>query len=990
MSNDDSGPHNLPCYFDPDEERLWRGGEELPLTLKTLTMLRYLLAHPQRLLSKDVLLDNVWPDTYVNDGEVRHYIAELRGLLDDDAQNPRFIETVHGRGYRFIGEIHLRSPPPPDPPVAKLSSVFSTVPIYAANPSALPAREAELTQLGQWLAQAHAGQRQLGFITGEPGIGKTTLIQTFLATLEKAHDYWIGHGQCVENQDTEEAYTPVVDALQHLCHGPGGEQVHATLNRYAPSWLLQIPELLDAKSIDMDDLQRRAQDNSRTRMLRELSHALAALSRQRCLILWLKDLHWADAASLDLLRYLARGIEPSSLLVLCSYRPMDVADSASTLRSLHADLQLGRLCRDINLAPFSEVDIAAFLEQYLPGLPTSLAPLLHQHSGGNPLFLANMLDHLNANNSIVNTSQGWQLQQTLAEIELGLPDSLRYLIEQRLARLNAADQQLLEVASVAGVSFSAAVIAARLQVPIEAIEKRCNALVQQQQFLRRAGTSDWPDGSLAAHYDFIHTLYQTTLYQRLTPARCASIHHTIAVRLEQAYAEQSNTVAAELAFHFEQGRDYDRAVTYLHQVGQIDFRRHANQTATRHFRKALQLLDSLPSSAAQQRRALELQLNLATALFGDEGFAGSAVIKAYAQAHYLCHQLSDNTHLVTVLAGQRTFHFVRMELDAAEDRANELLALAQQHDQPRLWLHAHRALGTNALYRGDLHQAHSHLEQGSKLYQAKLLNRHELDRYGSPHASCLIHSAHAWWLLGKPEQALAQAEQALHIARELGHPYCLGPTLVYFARLQQLLRDPNATLGHAESVITLAAEFELPFQGAWAAILRAWALAELDPEQTEPRLRLMQESVAAYQVSHVKLAVPELLALVAQLQARSGRPEQGLATLAEAHKLSQTCGAHYYLAELYRLQGELQLQHQPNAIAEAERWFRNALTTSQAQSALAWQLRAATSLARLWQRQGKTQQSQVYSVLAPVLKECSEGFDSPDRQEAKQVLALCQ
>lgn len=315
-------------------EQLRRGQEIRQLKPKAFEVLRYLVTHPGQLITKEAFLDAVWPEAYVSDAALTVCIRELRQAFEDNARAPTFIETVHRRGYRFIAPVR-----PGDPLPARYSS--SPSPASESFPSALePAsligRKAEWTQVQQWLATAIRGERQVGFITGEAGIGKTTLVDAFVSDLDTEETLWVGYGQCLDHYGVGEAYMPLLEAFGRLCRGPSGAHAIEVLDRQAPSWLLQMPALFPPA--DQEALQRRARGSARERMLRELAEAVEVLTAERPLVLVLEDLHWSDVSTLDWLAYIARRREPARLLVLGTYRPVDVIVRSHPLHQVKHEL----------------------------------------------------------------------------------------------------------------------------------------------------------------------------------------------------------------------------------------------------------------------------------------------------------------------------------------------------------------------------------------------------------------------------------------------------------------------------------------------------------------------------------------------------------------------------------------------------------------------------------------------------------------------------
>src|SRR5215831_14834 len=485
----------VPVRLDLHNAWVWQGAQRLTLTPKAFAVLRYLMEHAGRVVTKEELLQAVWAGTVVSDAALTTCMWEIRRGLGEAAQDPQYIETVHRRGYRWIAPLPTTAQP-------IQQATLRGQRRHAALP--VVGREAEFEHLHYWLEQARGGVRQIVFVAGEAGIGKTTLVDAWLERVG-TEEIWSARGQCIEHYGSGEAYLPVLEALGRLCRQPGPARLIGLLRQYAPTWLVQLPWLLSPA--ERDAVQREVQGTTRERMLREMAEALEVLTVETPLVLILEDLHWSDTATLDLLAVLARRREAARLLLIGTYRPVDVIVREHPLRGLTQELQLHGHCTELLLEGLTEAEIAAYLAARFPGsgLPPELAWVLLQRTEGNPLFLVNVVEYLMAQRVLVQGTGGWELHGGVEAVERGVPESLRQMIERHSARLSPEDQRVLEVASVVGVEFAAAAVAAALGAE-EQVEERCTALARRQHFLSSRGRSEWPDGTVTAHYRFRHAL----------------------------------------------------------------------------------------------------------------------------------------------------------------------------------------------------------------------------------------------------------------------------------------------------------------------------------------------------------------------------------------------------------------------------------------------------------------------------------------------------
>ena len=328
---------------------------------------------------------------------------------------------------------------------------------------------------------------------------------------------WHSRGQCIEQHGVGEAYLPLLEALGRLGRAPQGSRLMSLLQQQAPSWLLHLPSLVSPEAFEA--LQRRAGSTTRERMLRELAEAIEVLTVEQPLVLVLEDLHWSDAATLDWLAYVARRREAARLLVLGTYRPVEAIVRQHPVHALTQELRLHGQATEVILSYLSAAAVATYLAQRFGdnALPAALTRVLHQRTNGNPLFLATVVDELVQREVVRHEPTGWTLVGTLDTAVRGVPASLQQLMEQQFAQLSPTEQVLLEAASVAGMEFVAAAVAAGMDVMVDTVEMQCAALARRGQFVQARGSVDWPDGTVTARYGFRHALYRDFLYERVPP-----------------------------------------------------------------------------------------------------------------------------------------------------------------------------------------------------------------------------------------------------------------------------------------------------------------------------------------------------------------------------------------------------------------------------------------------------------------------------------------
>jgi DNA-binding winged helix-turn-helix (wHTH) protein/tetratricopeptide (TPR) repeat protein len=592
---------------------LWNGENRVALTPKAFDVLRYLVEHADRLVTQDEILGALWPETYVNPEVIKKYVLGIRRALGDRHEKPEFIETFPRRGYQFVA-----------PVTEENSAAFSDAGIHAAQQ--MVGREASMAQLDCYLTQALKGERQIIFVTGEAGVGKTTLVDRFHQIATRQPNVRVIRGQCVEGFGGKEAYYPVLEALaQWVRDAAGGTVVH-TLAKQAPTWLIQFPALI--KIEQREALQNEILGATRERMVREICEALESLTAQDPLVLILEDLHWVDPSTLDFISALARRRVLAKLLLVGTYRPADVIISQSALRALKQDLVIHNLSQEIALERLEESDVAEYIAiKFADGnISARFANLMHRHSGGNALFMVTILQDMVKKGLIAPVDGRWTLTVALEDVDLSVPETLDQLIEMQFQQLGSVEQRILRSASVAGEHFSVWAITAVAEIDPGSIEETCDRLAERLQFIQAAGIHELANGQISVHYDFRHSLYREVLYRRLSDATRSRLHLLLAQRLKAFCDPCERELATELALHFEGGHDYEQAIRYLILASE-------NAAGRLAYRDSLEILGHALELAVKLSPALrnELEIQVLESI-GDAHFALGALVQS-AQAY---------------------------------------------------------------------------------------------------------------------------------------------------------------------------------------------------------------------------------------------------------------------------------------------------------------------------------------------------------------------
>jgi predicted ATPase/DNA-binding winged helix-turn-helix (wHTH) protein len=925
--------------FDPETGRLWAGRREVNVTPRAAAVLAALIARAGQLVTRHELFRTVWGDTVVSDAALTACIQELRGALDDDARRPRFIETRHRRGYRFAARVL---------PSAPQGASRTPAPPHPRPAAPVVGRDRELIELRACLEQAANGTRQIVFVTGEPGIGKTTLVEQFLVEAPRGDRVRIAQGRCIETHGAGEAYLPLLEAMTRLCREPGGQPITRLLRHHAPTWLTQMPSVLNAS--ELRTLQRQTAGITRERMLRELAEAVEVMASDVPLVLWLEDLHWSDSPTVDWLGYLARRPGPARVLVLGTCRPIEALARGHPLEAARDELKMRGHCREVTLARLDETAVGEYLARRFPAERAfdTLAVMIHARTGGNPLFVVNVANDLVRRAVLIERSGRWEVDERSGLAQIAIPEDVRRMIAHQLDRLRPDERRILEAASAVGVEFSAAAVAAAEQIGLDEVERACADLAGHASFLTSHGSDTWPDGTVTARYGFRHALYQEVVYERVPAARRGDLHRRIGERLEAGLRGRAGEVATELAMHFERGRDPLRAVRYLRVAGEIATQRSAAREAVAHLTRALDLLRDQPDTLERAEQEVALQIALGGPLMAVKGRGAPEVEQAYTRAQELCQRIGDTPQLFPVVWGLFLFRRSRGEIDRAHGFATRLLTLARATSDPGLLIEAHHSLWATLFARGELVAAREHVGQALALYDP---DRHMslAAVYGNhdPAVCALGHGAWALELSGEPEQASRQSADAVALAQRLGHPFSEAHALLYAARLHQFRGDWRTTRDHAEAAAVLARERGFVQLQAWAAVTGGWALAEAG--EVAEGLARMRDGVAAIRALGSEDFKTYFLGLLAATLAKAGEAGAALDVITEALGAAERSGERFYTAELHRQKGEL-LRATGHDLAGVARCFEAAVEIARHQRAWALERRALRGLQAAAQR----------------------------------------
>lgn len=918
------GPYRL----EPDGPRLWKGDALVPLQPRPLAVLCYLAARPGEVVGRDELIRTLWAGTYVTRAVLKVAVRAIREALGDDAEAPRYIETVGREGYRFVA--------------AGAARPFSEP---RASAGTIVGRDAEIALLRAAFVEARAGMRRVVFVTGEGGIGKTTLVERFLAAVEQGGAASVARGQCLEQYGGGEAYLPVLEAVGRLARDDASGEVDRVLRRHAPTWIAQLPALDEAHATPPGTA-------SPARMLREMADALEVLTRDRPLVLVLEDLHWSDVSTIDLIAYVARRRQPARLLLIGTFRPADALVSDHPLWKAKQDLLSQRQCAELAVPPLTLADVQAYVDGRFAGAARDqmrrLATSLHERTDGNALFVVDVVNDLVAQETLVWRDGRWQVQGSIAQATSRVPAGVRELIGDRLQRLTPAMRTALEVASVVGDEFDVATVATALERDAAAIDELFETLAAQGMLIDDAGIAAARDGVVAGRYRFLHALYRHVLYEGIGAARRARLHRTIGRHEEAALGDAAAGRAAELAVHFERAHDHERALHYHELAGAKALERHAAQEAAGHFASALAALTHQPRGTDRTERELGLVLSRATLLMATRGYGAPETEEAFARARTLCDQLPASPKVNVVLRGLLSYHCVRAELAEAFTLGELFLRRsASAPDDRALRVQAHYSHGVVLFHMGRFDEARRFLETALADYDVADHAEH-LRVYGGydPGVACSMWLGMALALVGRIDDGSRCGREGFELARRLGDPFSLAWAHYAACVERQLFGEWAASEPHALEAVRIADEHGFPHTLAIARTSLGWAMVMQG--NTAEGIPLVRDGVAAVEATGCALVRPQYLTMLAAADAIEGDLASAAALVDEALAEMERTGevwheVHLRIAESrFRGDGEA-----------AEASLRRAFDVAHAQGARLLELRAAVALGRYWRDHGR-------------------------------------
>ena len=877
--------------------------------------------------------------------------------------------------YRDLGRLELKGMALPVHAWQVLAegSVTSRFDALRMSTTALVNREEEIELLLRRWRRAASGAGQIVLLTGEPGIGKSRLIQALRQRLDGEDHTYLSYFGSPYHQNT--SLYPVIISLRTAVQLSPADPPATSLDKLEtfvagsgtalPDVAYLFASLLSLPTHERYASQRLGGQRMKDRTLDALLDQLAGLATtQPPVLVVFEDLQWVDQTTLDLLTRTVARIQRLPVMLLMTHRPDFIPpwQGQSHVTTCVLNRLIRRDCESLVLQLTGGKSLPADVLEHI------LAPC-----DGVPLCLEELTKTTLETGQFTAEGDRYTRAGPLSQVQI--PQTLNDSLMARLDRLGPR-KEVAQTAAVIGRRFSHKMLAALLPDLKEPLEQALQQLIAAELVIRHGEPPE-------AMYTFKHALVRDAAYQTLLRTNRQALH----ARLARIIEEQSpETVEAEpelLAHHYVGARLAEPAIRYCQKAGEQALQRSANAEAVGHFRKALEQIATLPESPQRDQRELDLQLRVGAALTVVKGFASPEVESAYARARVLCEQQSDSVRLFSVVRGLWQFDLVRANWVEARDLAVRMLALARNESNTAYRLEAHRALGMTSFWLGEFITARAHLEQGRQLYDRRQHHTHALLFGNDPGVACLVHEAYVAWVLGQPDRALTLSTDSIELARQLENPFSLTQALTYRAFLH-LHRDEAVEAGKlAAQTIELASEHGFPFWLAESKIVEGWAKAKLG--ETARGLEQVRKGLDDFLSTGAGMDKPRWLAVLAETYGLNRQPEMGLETLSEALSLLDSTGERLCEARIHHLQAMLLEQSGgPGSAGAVETALETSLAVARRQQARSWELSAATHLARLWHGRGR--HAEADALLRPLHDGFSEGHETPDLIAAKAVL----
>jgi tetratricopeptide (TPR) repeat protein len=755
--------------------------------------------------------------------------------------------------------------------------------------------------------------------------------------------------------------------------------VQRLLSRYAPSWHAQFPWMLKSGH----DVETHLLASSPSRMLREFCDFVERLSESKLILLWLEDLHWSDMGTIDLLEAVAGRIQNSRLMLIASYRPVDAAVSGAPVAQIKRSLVTRGHARELPLEFLGPGAVEQLVADRLDSseLPGELCGLLQDQTSGNPLFVTTALNHLVAEGLLGQEEGNWVLKAPIEVIQNSCPESLRHIVELQRSSVSDEEAEMLDAASTAGTPVDTQAVAGALGADLLPVEAALDQLANRRQFLRRAGTASWPDGSIGQRYEFIHDVFREVLYQTQTPGRRQQFHRRIAERMDAGFSGAEETVATELALHAELGGDRQRAIRFLRLAAKKTESLKSPADTLIYLERALNQISSMTIDAERDQLELDVVLRLIPSLIGAEGFTSAQLPGYIEQAIALCERVEDKESLLMVLNARSALLSMPGDWNSLKPHVESLLSASETISDPKLKAHPRYTSAWIELATGDAEGARRRLQAVVDSIAAEDLREPARLLGHDPIVSSLSALALAEWLLGRADLAESTARRCRLRAEAVGAPQSLA-TGWHTSMITALYRGEIEQAQLFENMLNECLERN-GFQYLYMRPLAARTGLLTMQGQPDEAVRVAREGIAKARENQALAYSSVSLTALAEAQLAAGSLGDGLNSIEQALSHADSVGERVWRPESLRIKGLL--LSAGDDFDAAEECLRAAVLEAADLSLLALELRATTELAKILRERDRLKEAQ--SLVEGVLARCTEGFETADYLAAQSLLS---
>jgi TOMM system kinase/cyclase fusion protein len=855
--------------------------------------------------------------------------------------------------------------------VLQTSGVRSRLDVDPSRLTPLVGRDQEVGLLLERWEHVQEGEGQAVLISGDAGIGKSRLLQTFRERLGDEPHSWL---ECRCTPYTQgSAFHPLIELVEQGLGFTEGDDSEAKLRRLergvelaglsAPDMVPLVASLLSLPLSDRYPPLQLSAEFQRKKTIEALVAWILALGERQPLVMLFEDLHWCDPSTVELLGLLLEQSPTAKVLTLLTFRPD--FEPPWPGRSQLTHLAVGRLSRR------QARKMIGGMTRGLP-LPDEVVDRVVERADGIPIFVEEVTKMVLESGLVEEREGRYELTGDLAE--LAIPATLQDSLMARLDGLREG-KEVAQLGAALGREFFYELLGAVSPLEDPMLREGLTRLVDAELLYQRGAPPE-------ATYTFKHAMIQDTAYRSLLKSVRQEFHMRIAQVLERRFPDRIASEPEMIARHCAEAGFTEQAITHYQRAGEHATERSANQEAISHLRQALKLLRTLPEALERNQQELGLQMAIAAPLAAARGWSDPECERAFERARELASQIGDVPELPRVLTGLATSYYVKGELATSAELAKQALETSERTEGAMHLLTAHYAVGCPLFWKGEFSRALQHLERAISLYEP---SEHESLAYtmGSDRGvASQSYAAWCHWGLGHPDQALATSQEAVALAKQVEHPHSLAQALAYLGVVHLLRRERDLVQERAEETIALAERLGFPLYVGVARVLRGWARA--DSREGDEGIAEMQQGLGELAQIGAGVGAPLLIAMLAEGSWQVGRHDDALGALGLGAMRAQEKGQHFWDAELDRLRAEILLDKDGDAGGEAETLFHRALETARTQEARSFELRAATGLGRLWQRHGK--QDKARELLQPVYGWFTEGFDTQDLKDGKALL----